>query len=203
MNYYQFVPGRDDFPYFLYDKAVAMAEEGDILCEVNHALWGRTTCYMLEQFERAKKGLKFYVFDLFNQIPHPIDGEPVSGRTPWDEEVDQWLGRIAPTTFLDNFDFYIQNCPAASYLTGRAQFTSWQAACEFQDSSVFFCFLKMSVDYQHTKNDIKNWTPKIRKGGSLILYGANQPESVRAVKDVFKIHPGVDIINQNFFTIKV
>lgn len=144
---------------------------------------GATACYLMELLETESKTPKFYVFDLFNIIPHPVDGEELVGNTPWGEDINAWFNRIGGKhKLLDAFDFYIENSPARKYLTNRAQFTSWQASGEFEDNSVLFCLIRASENYKHATNDISDWFKKIKVGGKLVFTEANK-EAKQAILD--------------------
>lgn len=173
-DYYKFVPEWDSdrvFPYYLYEEAAKKCSDGDILCEVNNAFFGRTASFMAECLAENNKKAKFYVFDMFNDIKNYLDGDKLEGKTPWNEDVNEWLARIGGwQKSIELFDFCFSQNPFSSHLTGRAQFNSWQVADEFDNESVFFCLIRLTKSEIHTKNCLDFWYPKIRNGGSLVLY---------------------------------
>lgn len=182
--YHEIVPSFINIPLQFHKNAVLNSQENDILCEVNTSFFGKSCCYALETMYLNNKKCKFYCFDLFNCIPHPIDGEPIRENTPWGENTDSWLSRVGGRhKLIDAFDFYLENCPFNNLLTSRAQFPSWQAAHEFLDKSIFYCFIRCSESYQHTRNDLIDWYRKIKTGGTLILFNPNA-EALRAINDI-------------------
>lgn len=184
--YHEIIPSFINIPLKFHKQAVLVSNDNDILCEVNCSFFGKTACYALELVHLNQKKCKFYCFDLFNCIAHPIDGEPIREKTPWAEDTSEWLNRVGGNhKLLDAFDFYLENFPHNKLLTSRAQFPSWQAAHEFLDNSVFYTFIRCSESYQHTRNDLIDWFKKIKIGGSMVLFNANS-EATRAIHDVSK-----------------
>jgi len=192
-DFYKTIPDwshNEVFPYDVYAVAAQECVDGDILCEVNNAFFGKHACFMMENLAENKKKSKFYVFDMFNMVESYLDGDKLVGYTPWYEAVDKWFNRIGgKERSIDIFDFYVQQCPFSEKLTSRAQFNSWHVAHEFSDKSVFFVLVRVTESPVHTKNCLDCWYPKIRDGGRIVMYQTNtKSESKQAVLKFIEDH---------------
>lgn len=180
-NHYRFVPGPDEnaFPYSLYDSVAQNCFNDDILVECGVG-FGRTTCYMMEALHHFKKQPKFYVFDLFGEIPG--DGEPLDifSLTPWGEPLWQWKARGGD--FLDEFIHAIEQSPARKYLKDYAQFPSWTICNNFADESVSFVMLNVSRKKENVLKELRGWWPKLKRGGKVAMI-KNGDEVLQATDD--------------------
>ena len=171
-SYYRFVPGQEQFPTSLYQEVARQCDDSDVLVEVG-AGFGRSTSLMCELLAHYNKHPKFFVIDTFGTVPAPDDGGPLKGETPWNEPWEKWAERVGGTNrMIDQFLFYLDNCPAKDRLTDWEQMPAWHSAGEFKNESLHFVFLNSrgGVEQQVNKQ-IEEWLPKIKMGGCLGVYG--------------------------------
>lgn len=171
-SYYRFVPGQERFPRDLYGRIAEQCDASSVLVEVGVG-FGRSTCMMAELLEYYGKRPKFYVLDRFGTLPETNDGGPLAGLTPWGEDWSKWASRVGGSSrLLDQFLFYLNNCPSKDRLTDWAQFSPWHCAEEFKDGTVSFAFLNDAAGGpDQVQKQIDCWLPKIRPGGTLGVYG--------------------------------
>lgn len=105
--------------------------------------------------------------------------------------VDSWLGgpEHYDNAILKNLKqiFFDNTLPIAQYLTVR-EGMSWEAAEDFQDHSVDFCYVDAGHSYECVTNDLHAWWPKIKPG------------SLFAGDDYTKGYPGVQQAVWDFFS---
>jgi len=195
-NYYRFVPGQEQFPTALYNHVAKSSDDSSVIVEIG-AGFGRSTCLMAELLEFHNKRPRFYVIDTFGTVPSPDDGGPLQGETPWNEPWEKWAARVGgPSRLIDQFLFYLNNCPSQDRVTDWEQMPAWHSAGEFKDGSLHFVFLNSRLGgEQQVNKQIETWLPKIRKGGLLGVYGGAIRNSV--IQDNASPDDGYTLVIQN------
>lgn len=83
--------------------------------------------------------------------------------------VDPWLPYTEGTEVHDQADIDKIYAKAQQrllpYNVRFLKMTSMEAATKFEDNSLDFVFIDGNHDYQHAREDIEAWTPKVRMGG--------------------------------------
>jgi len=88
-------------------------------------------------------------------------------------------------------NLYKEICESLQEFGSRSEIItkySLDAAENFKDESLDFVFIDAMHDYTNCFNDIKAWTPKVRKGGFVMGHDWNHPDFpgvTRAVKENF------------------
>jgi hypothetical protein len=177
MSYYEKVPGWFDFQN-LYSEVVDKSREGDILVEVGVFL-GKSLSYLMEVAAGSDKNLNIYAADLFKITPDQGDG-----AMPWDQNAREWEKENGGEDALWNeYNKYMNEHPNKEILKQSFRENSWDSAQNFEDKSVFCCFIDASHLYENTKRDIEAWYPKIKDGG--ILAGHDYNRGVKRAVDEF------------------
>jgi predicted O-methyltransferase YrrM len=105
--------------------------------------------------------------------------------------VDSWLGgpENYDPTVLKNLKPIFENniAPIAQHIT-PIEGMSWDAAQQFKDGTVDFCYVDAGHTYECVTNDLQAWWPKIRPGA---IFGGDDytkgyPGLQQAVWDFFK-----------------
>ena len=83
---------------------------------------------------------------------------------------------------------FISNIAVIENYVTTIESISWDAAGQFNDNSVDFCYVDAGHTYECVTNDLQAWWPKIKSGS---LFGGDDytkgyPELQRAVGDFFK-----------------
>jgi predicted O-methyltransferase YrrM len=65
---------------------------------------------------------------------------------------------------------------------------SLDAAARFSDLSLDFVYIDANHEYQHVKDDIAAWEPKVRVGGVVSGHDFHIPDVIRAVKEWTQAH---------------
>jgi hypothetical protein len=81
--------------------------------------------------------------------------------------VDNWSGGHANydvDTLSNVRDIFCRNMLPISQHVTMMEHVSWQAAQQFADLSVDFCYVDAGHDYDSVTNDLTAWWPKIREG---------------------------------------
>lgn len=163
-GYYRFVPGYFNFES-IYQKAIEHCENGDILVEVG-SYFGRSACYMIELINHFNKDVKFYAVDPLIIVENDENHDNGLGTgTPWDEPLKDWAERIGEDALYRAFNWNIQCCPGSKKFGGLIRKPSVEAAKDFKDNSLAFCFLDAGHSYKNFSDDFNAWYPKVQKLG--------------------------------------
>lgn len=166
---YDQIPGWFDFAEF-YDRMVAEARDGAVFVEVGCWL-GKSAAYMAKAIESSGKRVKLYAVDNFTAgTTHP-ETNPGDGR---------YQDKPLLLCFRDN----MEAC-GVLHLIEVIESDSAEAANQFADGSVDFCFIDADHSYEGVKRDIAAWFPKMKVGGVIAGHDRVRVGVARAVADAF------------------
>ena len=161
----------------LYSHLVFQSEAGSKFVEVGSWL-GASTCYLATEAKNRQKPMQIYAVDTWE-------------GTPEDQVHIDLIRRIGgPDGMYNQFVSHMQAGGVGEMITPM-RMTSEEASKKFEDESVDFVFIDASHLYKDVKNDLKNWYPKVKRGGIIAGhdYVPGHPESdigvVRAVNEFF------------------
>lgn len=105
--------------------------------------------------------------------------------------VDSWHGgqELAQNPNLANIrDTFAQNVAPIQQHIEVMECMSWDAAQQFQDNSVDFCYVDAGHDYESVSRDLAAWWPRIRSGSWFAGddYTKGYPGLQQAVWDFFR-----------------
>ena len=160
--------GENWFTYpKLYSDMVKEFPSGSRFVEVG-AWKGKSAAYMSVEIINAKKDIEFYVVDTW-------EGSSEHKDNPELQEL---------------FHIFTENMKPVDNYYIPMRMTSLEAATKFEDASLDFVFIDASHEYEHVKEDLNAWYPKIKSGGILAGHDfyPDQPNwggVHRAVTEVF------------------
>ena len=162
---YKDVPGWINDAEFIYPQMVEQAQNGDHFVEIGTFL-GQSTSYMGQLIKDSGKDIKFDSIDLFWPIEHVIRNYKSSGHP---KEFNQYLSDLLKEYDLRAPD--VINHPLR--ILGVQEYVNLITCDEkyahrlYDDNSLKFVW----IDGDHGKdivyNDLKNFWPKIKSGGTI------------------------------------
>jgi hypothetical protein len=184
---YKDVPGWINDAEKVYPEMVSKAQDGDHFVEIG-TLLGQSTSYMGQLIKDSGKDIKFDSIDLFWPIEHVIRNYKSSGHP---KEFNQYLSD------LQKYDLRapdIINHPLR--ILGVQEYVNLITCDEkyahrlYDDNSLKFVW----IDGDHGKdivyNDLKNFWPKIKKGGYI---GGDDIHYEEVLDDVKKFSKEYDV----------
>ena len=185
---YKDVPGWINDAEKVYPEMVSEAQDGDHFVEIG-TLLGQSTCYMGQLIKDSGKNIKFDSIDLFWPIEHVIRNYKSSGHP---KEFNQYLSDL-----LKEYDLRIPdiiNHPLR--ILGVQEYVNLITCDEkyahrlYDDNSLKFVW----VDGDHGKdvvyNDLVNFWPKIKNGGTI---GGDDIHYEEVLDDVKKFSKEYDV----------
>lgn len=160
--------GENWFTYpKLYSDMVKEFPSGSKFVEVG-AWKGKSAAYMAVEIINAEKDIEFYVVDTW-------EGSSEHKDNPELQEL---------------FHIFTENMKPVDNYHIPMRMTSLEAATRFEDESLDFVFIDAAHEYEHIKEDLNAWYPKIKSGGILAGHDfyPDQPNwggVHRAVTEVF------------------
>jgi hypothetical protein len=137
--------GENWFTYpKLYSNMVKEFPSGSKFVEVG-AWKGKSAAYMTVEIINAEKDIEFYVVDTW-------EGSSEHKDNPELQEL---------------FHIFTENMRLVDNYHIPMRMTSLEAATKFEDASLDFVFIDAAHEYEHVKEDLNAWYPKIKKGGIL------------------------------------
>lgn len=141
----------------VFSEAVQKGKDGDLFVEIG--TWkGASTAYMGVEILNSGKKIKFDAIDCFCGLKAENDYYTLT------EVYDEAVNNLKPLIDLNVLTLIKAYSPEIS--------------SNYEDESIFFCFIDGSHEYEHVKSDIKAWLPKVKKGGIIAghdFYGINHP----------------------------
>ena len=185
---YKDVPGWINDAEFIYPQMVEQAQSGDHFVEIG-TLLGQSTSYMGQLIKDSGKDIKFDSIDLFWPIEHVIRNYKSSGHP---KEFNQYLSDLLKEYDLRAPD--VINHPLR--ILGVQEYVNLITCDEkyahrlYDDNSLKFVW----IDGDHGKdivyNDLKNFWPKIKKGGYI---GGDDIHYEEVLDDVKKFSKEYDV----------
>ena len=185
---YKDVPGWINDAEFIYPQMVEQAQNGDHFVEIGTFL-GQSTSYMCQLIKDSGKDIKFDSIDLFWPIEHAVRNYKNSGHP---KEFNQYLSDLLKEYDLRAPD--VINHPLR--ILGVQEYVNLITCDEkyahrlYDDNSLKFVW----IDGDHGKdivyNDLKNFWPKIKKGGYI---GGDDIHYKEVLDDVKKFSKEYDV----------
>lgn len=129
---------------------------------------GNTAAFIVCAFVLEEKSFEFYNVDnfYFSNIPNgqkTIDGNP------------------------DGYNSYIENVKrlGVDKYIRTLELNTLDAASYFKEGSIDCLFIDDDHGYEHVKNELKIWTPKVKKGGLIIGDDYSDINVGRAYRETF------------------
>lgn len=179
-HYYELIHGWFDFQD-IYTKAVETAANGAHFVEIGS--WkGKSSAYMAVEIINSGKIIKFDCVDVWT-------GKGAIGE--YDEDLD-----VKHQTLYEAFQ---KNMAPVNGYFSPVRMLSTDAVKKYEDESLDFIFIDGSHDYESVKEDIKNWLPKLKKGGLFAGHDYFHPDVNRAVNELLE---NVNISVSSWYIIK-
>ena len=185
---YKDVPGWINDAEFIYPQMVEQAQSGDHFVEIG-TLLGQSTSYMGQLIKDSGKDIKFDSIDLFWPIEHVIRNYKSSGHP---KEFNQYLSDLLKEYDLRAPD--IINHPLR--ILGVQEYVNLITCDEkyahrlYDDNSLKFVW----IDGDHGKdivyNDLVNFWPKMKSGGTI---GGDDIAYQEVLDDVKKFSKEYDV----------
>ena len=162
---YKDVPGWVNDAEFIYEEMVNQAEDGDHFVEIG-VLLGQSTTRMGELIRDSKKKIRFDAIDIFWIIEHTIRNYKLSGhpkeffhyidklKTEWDLDIMNMIRH--PLKALGVIDY-------VNFITCEEQY----AHRIYDDNSLKFVWIDGDHGADVVYNDLVNFWPKIKIGGTI------------------------------------
>jgi hypothetical protein len=152
----------------IFSEAIQKGKDGDLFVEVG--TWkGASTAYMGVEIFNSGKKIKFDAIDCFCGLKAENDYYTLT------DVYNEAVNNLKPLTDLNILTLIKAYSPEVS--------------SNYEDESIFFCFIDGSHEYEHVKDDIKAWFPKVKTGGIIAghdFYGINHPGYGEGHIGVFK-----------------
>lgn len=152
----------------VFSEAIQKGKDGDLFVEIG--TWkGASTSYMGVEILNSGKKIKFDAIDCFCGLKAENDYYTLT------EVYDEAINNLKPLTDLNVLTLIKAYSPEIS--------------SNYEDESIFFCFIDGSHEYEHVKKDIQAWYPKVKKGGIIAghdFYGINHPGYGKGHVGVFR-----------------
>ena len=185
---YKDVPGWVNDAEFIYEEMVNQAEDGDHFVEIG-VLLGQSTARMGELIRDSKKKIRFDAIDIFWIIEHTIRNYKSSGhpkeffhyvnklKTEWDLDIMNMIRH--PLKALGVIDY-------VNFITCEEQY----AHRIYDDNSLKFVWIDGDHGADVVYNDLVNFWPKIKVGGTI---GGDDIHYKEVLDDVKKFSKEYDV----------
>jgi hypothetical protein len=161
-HFYQSVPGWFDYPQ-LYDHAIELASDGAHFVEIGS--WkGMSAAYMSVAIINSGKKIRFDCVDWWQGSDGVMDDPDVVNGTLYD-------------AFIANIS------PVRDVITPVRKI-SWEAAGDYEDSSLDLVFIDAEHDYDSVSKDIRSWLPKVKPGGIISGHDVHHAPVRQAVDEL-------------------
>lgn len=161
MNWHD-VKGWTDFEN-IYEQQVEKATNGAVFVEIGTA-YGKSAIMMAEKIKESGKNIVFYTID-------PFTGSPNEGDAYAEDMEALCMNNISECGVEDH----------VSVING----TSTRAATLFQKESIDFCFIDGLHTYDGVMEDLHNYWPLVKKGGTIAGHDYTSAPPVKKAVDKF------------------
>ena len=162
---YKDVPGWVNDAEFIYEEMVNQAEDGDHFVEIG-VLLGQSTARMGELIRDSKKKIRFDAIDIFWIIEHTIRNYKLSGHP---KEFFHYIDELKTEWDLDIMNMIRHPLKAlgvvddVNFITCEEQY----AHRIYDDNSLKFVWIDGDHGADVVYNDLVNFWPKIKVGGTI------------------------------------
>lgn len=168
----------------MLDLAIQRFPESGIWVELGS--WtGRSAAYCVVELLNHHKSAEFYCVD------------------NWEGGIEHKDHDLIVTQSLR--EVFMKNVSPVADRIRQIDGISWEAAQNFADNTVDFCYVDAGHTYDCVTNDLQAWWPKIRPGSAFAGddYTKGYPEVCRAVHDFFdRMGQRVDRVGRCWWTVK-
>jgi len=165
-HFYQNI-GEDWFDYpDVYSYIVNKFDSGSHFVEVG-AWKGRSAAFMAVELINSNKSIKFDCVDTW-------EGSP---------DVESHVNDPA---VKENklYELFLENIKPVKNIINPLRMTSVEASKLYQDKSLQFVFIDANHDYEHVKEDIIHWLPKVAPGGIIAGHDRSFPGVSQALREL-------------------
>jgi hypothetical protein len=167
-HFFQTIEGWFTYPHF-YQQLVKQAKSDYHFVEVG--TWkGKSAAFMAVEIINSGKNIKFDCVDTWNgSIEHHDINSPF----------------YEPLLLIKDglYNQFLENINPVKNLINPIRSTSFAASELYNDKTLNCVFIDASHEYQDVYSDIKNWMPKIKKGGILAGHDFSYGPVREALKD--------------------
>lgn len=167
-HFYETIQGWFTYPFF-YQQLVKQAKTGYHFVEVG--TWkGKSAAYMAVEIINSGKKITFDCVDTWaGSIEH------LDINSPFYE----------PLLSIENglYNHFLENINPVKKSINPIKLTSYEASKTYNDNTLNCVFIDASHEYADVYNDIKNWLPKIKRGGILAGHDFSYGPIKEALKD--------------------
>ena len=162
---YKDVPGWINDAEFVYPEMVKQAQDGDHFVEIG-TLLGQSTTHMAQLIKDSGKDIKFDAIDIFWEIEHCVRNHESSGHP---KEFYEYLSIL-----LNEFDLRAPDIVKHPLSVLRVQDLVNLITCDekyahrlYDDNSLKFVWIDGDHGADVVYNDLVNFWPKIKVGGTI------------------------------------
>lgn len=164
-NQEQFGENWFSFPN-LYRDFVANTPDNSIFVEVG--CWkGKSSAYLAVEIINSGKNITLYCVD------------------SWNGPIEDTNNSLIATDQI--YHIFLENTKDLRSVIVPIRADSLLASTKFEDESLDMVFIDAGHEYEHVKNDIRAWYPKVKSGGIIAGHDYNTawPGVIKAVNEFF------------------
>ena len=172
VGHFSEIQGWCDFDH-LYDEFVSLIPSNESFVEVG--VWrGRSICSFASKAKSQNKKIKTYAVDHFLGSPdEDVHSEIITN-----------LKEEGSVSLYEDFQETLDSLGLKDDVQA-IQNDSEGASAEFEDESVFGCFIDAGHTFEDVTNDLKYWYPKVKQGGFLSGHDYHGWNDVQRAVDAF------------------
>lgn len=172
---YKDIPGWINDAEWIYERMVNESEDGDEFLEIG-TFFGQSTARMCELIRDSKKKIKFYTMDIYHEMEVALatDRHPQSFKDFRNEHSYADVYNLTKNilTFL-GLNEYVEQIVCDSKYGHRL----------FENDIFKMVYIDGNHHYDNVLSDLKNFWPKIKKGGYMICDDTVYESVMDAVRD--------------------
>lgn len=173
-HYYKNIHGWANYPDYLelYSQMVNKFSDGSHFVEIG-SWYGRSAVFMGVEILNSKKKIKFDCVDSWDFVD-------------WIYSTDADLNIKKHSAFSE----FLKNIKPLSDIINYHKLKSIEASKLYADESLNFVFVDGSHEYEHVKNDLIYWFPKIKHGGVFAGHDYSQGWTIGVINAVNEFFEG-------------